>query len=269
MKLKNICKFPQSNAISDMSISCFVLEADQEVLKEPKQLSENRMILVEQGSGSFLFDDVPYSFSEGTLIFGFERESFRLEKGENVSCYYIDFSGSRANSLFSRFGIFPYSRKRENLNRLIPFFKDCLLSTSQNDIDIASEGVLLYVFSLLTVSRQTQNDILQKIIEITNEIFSDPNLSMGLISKEIGYNAKYLSHYFKQNMKLSYREYLRSVRLKYALSLFDLGIDSVKNVATLSGFSDPLYFSTIFKKALALSPTDYIKNLLKKREEHE
>ncbi len=258
MIFDSICKFPSTSGISELSISCFVLETELEVMKSPKKLSENTMILIEQGSGSFSFDGVSYPFSAGTLIFGFERETFVLEKGENITYFYINFKGTRATSLLNRFGIFPHLRKRDNFNGLIPLFKNSLVNTPQNNIDIASEGLLLYVFSQLDINRQIQNDVIQKIIKLTNENFRDPDLSIALISKEIGYNAKYLSHYFKQNMKLSYSEYLRSVRLKYAVSLFDLGLSSVKNVAILSGFSDPLYFSNTFKKSVGISPTDYI-----------
>jgi AraC-like DNA-binding protein len=62
---------------------------------------------------------------------------------------------------------------------------------------------------------------------------------------------------------MNYSEYLRSVRLKYAITLLDHGIDSVKNVALLSGFSDPLYFSKVFKDSIGISPKGYIKNKIK------
>jgi AraC-like DNA-binding protein len=62
-------------------------------------------------------------------------------------------------------------------------------------------------------------------------------------------------------MGIGYAEYLRNLRIKYAVSLFDHGIDSVKNVALLSGFSDPLYFSTVFKTVVGLSPKEYLKKL--------
>ncbi|MBQ9769648.1 MAG: helix-turn-helix transcriptional regulator, partial [Clostridia bacterium] len=58
-----------------------------------------------------------------------------------------------------------------------------------------------------------------------------------------------------------YSEYLRTIRIKYAVSLFNHGIDSVKNVALLSGFSDPLYFSTIFRKEIGVTPTEYKNNI--------
>ena len=64
-------------------------------------------------------------------------------------------------------------------------------------------------------------------------------------------------------MGIGYSEYLRSVRLKYAITLLDHGIDSVKNVALLSGFTDPLYFSNAFKKEIGVSPKEFIIKLNK------
>jgi YesN/AraC family two-component response regulator len=46
--------------------------------------------------------------------------------------------------------------------------------------------------------------------------------------------------------------------MKYATMLFDRGLDSVKNVAQLSGYSDPFYFSNVFKKSVGVSPKEYI-----------
>lgn len=267
MRFDSICKFSSSSGISDFTISCFVLETEIDVMKSPKKLKQNTMILVEQGSGSFLFDGVSYPFSQGTLIFGFEKETFSLEKGEDISYFYINFTGIRSTDLLNRFGIFPHMRIKDNYNGLIPLFKHSLVNTPQDNIDIASEGLLLYVFSQLDVNYQVQNDVIQKIIKLTNEHFRDHDMSIAIIAKEMGYNTKYLSHFFKQNMKLSYSEYLRSVRLKYAISLFDLGLSSVKNVAILSGFSDPLYFSNTFKKSLGLSPSDYIEKHKKTKED--
>lgn len=132
------------------------------------------------------------------------------------------------------------------------------MSTQQENIDIVAESVLLYVFSRLSANRSAQDAAIQKIIDMTEEHFRDPDLSLAQIATEIGYNPKYLSHYFKKKMNVTYSEYLRSFRFKYAISLFELGISSVKNVALLSGFSDPLYFSSTFKKAIGISPKEFI-----------
>lgn len=258
MKTNNVCKFPLSNISSDLSISCFVLETDKEIMQVQTVLANNRMILVEQGEGTFLFDNVPYKFTAGALIFGFEGEMFSLLSGEDVRYLYIDFSGTRATALCHRFGIYPNSRKNESFNALIPFCKDSLLSAQEKNIDITAESILLYVFSRLSANLTKENATIQHILEITEEHFRDTELSLSAIAKEIGYNPKYLSHFFKEKMNVNYSEYLRSMRFRYAISLFELGISSVKNVALLSGFSDPLYFSSAFKKAIGISPKEFI-----------
>jgi AraC-like DNA-binding protein len=254
----NICKFPSPNASNNLSISCFVLEADKGTMTTRVTLQNDRMILVESGEGTFLFDSIPCTFGTGTLIFGFKGESFALESGDNVSYIYIDFNGARSEALCRRFGIYPHSRKSDNFNGLIPFCRDCLLSTRPENVDITAESVLLYVFSRLSVNHSKQNEIMHKIVEYTQQNFQDSELSLAIIAEKIGYNPKYLSHFFKSNMNISYSEYLRSIRFKYAISLFESGISSVKNVALLSGFSDPLYFSNTFKKVTGISPKAFI-----------
>lgn len=261
MKSNNVCKIPPSIAAKDLSLSCFVLETDKETMQKKTTLSYNRMILIECGEGELMIGGSSYAFSAGTLLFGFEGEDFKLLRGEGVRYIYIDFGGARAKDLCYRFGIYPHTRKRESFNPLIPFCKDCLLSARQENIDVVSESVLLYVLSRLSADSIPQNDTIQKIIEFTEEHFQNTELSISVIADEIGYNSKYLSHLFKEKMGVSYSEYLRSFRFKYAISLFELGISSVKNAALLSGFSDPLYFSNAFKKAIGMSPKEFISSI--------
>ena len=132
------------------------------------------------------------------------------------------------------------------------------MRTPQKNIDIAGESVLFYVLSRLSTKNPGHNDAIQSIVEFTEKHFCDPELSVSVIADELGYNPKYLSHLFKQKTNMNYSEYLRSIRFKYAISLFELGISSVKNVALLSDFSDPLYFSNAFKKAIGISPKEFI-----------
>jgi len=100
------------------------------------------------------------------------------------------------------------------------------------------------------------------MISETEERFNDPMLSLSVLAEELSYNSKYLSHVFKEKMGIGYSEYLRETRIKFARSLLDRGLDSVKNVALLSGFNDPLYFSSVFKKTMGVSPAAYVKNKL-------
>ena len=71
----------------------------------------------------------------------------------------------------------------------------------------------------------------------------------------------YIFIFNKQTMNITYSEYLRNVRIKYAITLLNNGLDSIKNVAFLSGYSDPLYFSNVFKRVVGCSPKEYSANL--------
>ena len=136
-------------------------------------------------------------------------------------------------------------------------WRDSLSRADTETIDLAAESILLYTFSRLSQSAVQKDGLLSQILEITEERFRDPDLCIGEIAKELNYNVKYLSHYFKEKKGVGYAQYLKTIRIKYAVSLFDHGISSVKNVALLSGFTDPLYFSSVFKSCIGLSPTEY------------
>lgn len=261
---KNICKFTPRSLAEPLSVSCFVLETDQKVMEKQVVLKEHRAILILRGNGAFEINNETLSFDTGELHFAFSGESFSIKQHQNTEYIYIGFSGDRADELLNRFSINAERRCFESFDGLIPFWSESLARANEQTIDLAAESMLLYTFSRLFPVSTQQNDLVAKIVAITEDQFTDHELSISTVAKQLSYNPKYLSHAFKSKMGVSYSDYLTSIRIKYAISLFNRGIDSVKNVALLSGFSDPLYFSTVFKKQIGLSPVNYIKKGLQK-----
>ena len=235
----------------------FIYETDESVMKKRAVIPHNRMLLVNKGSGSLSVEQSELEYSAGMLIFVFDGESIVMSPKEPTEYMYIDFSGARADGFFSRFGINKANRAFRGFDGLIPLWYDSISRATEDNIDLAAEGMLLYTFSRFKISDNSMSDIVNRIIEITEENFTDSSLSITDIAAELSYNSKYLSHVFKKKMNVRYSEYLRNLRIKYAIALLDNGIDSIKNVAILSGFSDPLYFSSVFKKMVGVSPKDY------------
>ena len=259
MQVKNICKFPNSPLpCSSLSVFSFVRETDADVMRKPSSLKSHRLMLVTEGDGTFMINRDRYSVKQGALIFLFTGDEFTLADGE-LNYIYIDYSGARSDELHRRFEITPLTRSFSGFDGLIPLWQESLARASDKTIDLATESTLLYTFSRLSDTVTEKSGIIGKIAEITERSFSDPSLCLSAIARELNYHPKYLSHLFKERMNMNYSEYLRSVRLKYAITLLDHGIDSVKNVALLSGFSDPLYFSKVFKENIGVSPKSYIK----------
>lgn len=264
MKSVNICKFVNSEINSQLVPTRFILESEAEVMKNPLTNPTNRIVLVTQQQGKFNLNGRFHNCFTGDIIIFFENETYFFE-GENGFRYmYIDFEGFRSNELFRRFGINESYRIFSGFDGLIPLWMESLSRASQKNIDLAAESMLLYTFSRFTESMSKKDNCINKIIEITEEEFSNSQLSIGFVAEKLGYNSKYLSHIFKEEMGVGYTEYLRTYRIKYAVSLFEHGIDSIKNVALLSGFTDPLYFSTVFKNQIGTSPKNYIKNFYNK-----
>ena len=260
MKNKNICKFPSSGVLGrSISVYSFVKETDVEVMKHPSRHKCVRMLLATAGEGTVCIDDRRVSLKAGALLFLFPFELSFIEEETALEYLYIDFDGARADELMRRFDITPFSRIRYGYDGLIPLWEESLFRATDDSLELAAESMILYSFSRLSRDSSVESGLMGHIFALTEENFSDPELGIESIARELAYNPKYISHVFKKQAKINYSEYLRSVRIKYATVLFDNGIDSVKNVAHLSGFSDPFYFSSVFKRVIGLSPTEYIR----------
>ena len=61
---------------------------------------------------------------------------------------------------------------------------------------------------------------------------------------------------------MSGTDYIQLLRLKKAIELMADGNNNISEIAYEVGFSDPNYFSKVFKKAYQLTPSEYRKQLL-------
>ena len=257
MKNISICKFIPEAAADVLIMHNFVYERSVDAMKIPSVLTCHKAILIVHGSGEFHFDDKSVDGSVGDMVFCFQGEDFYCEPEPDLEYIYVSFSGARAESLMRRFGINRQNRRFEGFEGIIPLWRDSISRASDNSIDLASEGALLYALSRFSTDEREKGDVINRAVSFIEENFTDAELCLSAVAKDLGYNSKYLSHIFKEKMGMSFSEYLRTLRIKHAVMLFDHGLDSVKNVAFLSGFSDPLYFSSVFKSTVGIAPKEY------------
>lgn len=259
MASHNICKFVTDALPFSLTVCHFVRETDHLVLQNKTLLQNHRATLVTEGEGTFFLDGEAIPYRPGTLFFGFVQESLFAVCNSPTACLYIGFEGARAGELFRRFDIRRNHRAFDSFDGLIPLWSESLSRASNRTVDLAAESILLYTFSRLWAEEDGRSTLLRRMLTVSEERFNDPELSLSVLAQELSYNPKYLSHTFKEKMGMTYSAYLRTLRIKYALSLLDHNISSIKNVALLSGFSDPLYFSSVFKKHTGYSPSEYLK----------
>ncbi|MDN5276704.1 MAG: two-component system, response regulator YesN [Clostridiales bacterium] len=71
----------------------------------------------------------------------------------------------------------------------------------------------------------------------------------------------YLSHLFKEELNITFLEYLTMVRMEEAKKLLKDTSLSIVAIASQVGYEDASYFSKVFKKYVGISPAQYRKNL--------
>ena len=259
MESKNICKFNSSRS-SDLICTNFIFEANNGLSGTCR--SDYHMLgLVTNGTGALRFGDLSVALQQGALFYVPRFEAYCVESAQELQYYYICFHGRRSDEYTTRLQLSKSRCVFPDHTELIPFWQNSHQLAEDGNIDMVCEAVLLYSLARLRPPKAQKHDVLTRILTLTQENFSDPGLSISAIASAIGYDAKYLSSLFKKKTGISYTRYLRDLRIRHAIFLMEEGLVSVKNIAILSGFQDPLYFSKVFTESEGISPKAYIDRL--------
>lgn len=202
----------------------------------------------------------------GGCVFTFPGIPFGIESGEDFTYMYISFLGTRGNQTMERCKISSTDFLFHHCEEVGEIWEKGFAMASQMS-DITSESVLFYTFSYLgsrlPALKQTarKTDTVALIKKYIDDHVSDTDFSLEAICKEISYNKKYLSSCFKKNMGIGIIDYLNTVRIQHACHAIEQGFTCVGDIAFMCGFSDPQYFSKVFKRKTGVSPSAYIKNM--------
>lgn len=119
------------------------------------------------------------------------------------------------------------------------------------------------VQKIISIARLAQSKRHQHIstvvIEAKNYIDNnyDQEISLKEVSKMVSVSPQYFSKIFKEEIGLSFVEYIRMCRMDVAKNMLRQKIYSIKEVCYKIGYNDPNYFSRLFKKLVGVSPSDF------------
>ncbi len=100
---------------------------------------------------------------------------------------------------------------------------------------------------------------LQQAIEIVEKHMMNTDFSVEMLVKEMGHSRSNLYLKFKEITGLSSSEFIRNIRLKRAVQLFESSDLSVKEIMYMTGFNTASYFAKCFKKQFGVKPSDYVR----------
>ena len=100
-------------------------------------------------------------------------------------------------------------------------------------------------------------DVILKAKRYIEEHYADQNTTLTQVAEAVALSPNHFSTIFSQECKTTFIEYLTNVRLENAKRLMRETEMKGYDIAYECGFSDPHYFSYIFKKNTGLSPREY------------
>jgi len=105
----------------------------------------------------------------------------------------------------------------------------------------------------------TDKDFLAKIVKIIEENVLEKSFTTNDLYDAINMSQSTLYRKLQVLIGISPNELIKNIRLKVACRLLLEKKLNISEIAYDLGFSDPKYFSNIFKKEMGISPTEYIK----------
>ena len=103
---------------------------------------------------------------------------------------------------------------------------------------------------------RTNNSVVGKAKEYMKQNFTR-DISLEEVAKYVDISPYYFSKLFKEEEGENFIDYLTSLRIAKAKELLQGTEESIKEICSEVGYSDPNYFSRIFKKVVGYTPTEY------------
>lgn len=161
---------------------------------------------------------------------------FRLEGLENGADDYIT---KPFNAQILQLKIRNLIKSREELKRR--FMDNAVLEIEPKKVTLTS----------------TDAAFIQKALESIEQNMSNSDFSVEEFGKDVGMSRMQLYRKLKALTGLSANEFIRSIRLKRAAQLLELGQLTVAEVTYEVGFTDLQYFRNCFKKQFDVNPSEY------------
>lgn len=130
--------------------------------------------------------------------------------------------------------------------------------------ELAIKGQLFTFFhSLFSFTRESlpshQNKSLDRLKDILKYVETnyDEKISIADAAGICGFSQSHFMKFFKNNMAVSFTDYLNNYRLTMAARLLVSSSDAIVNIAAETGFDNLSYFNRLFKRKYGCTPTAF------------
>ena len=125
---------------------------------------------------------------------------------------------------------------------------------------LTAYGNLIASYAESRLNKNDQNTVSRQIARSVVENYTDSGYALGDMLRTFPFSYDYIIKLFKKDYGVTPHQYLTEMRLNAAANwLMSVSPSSlsVSEVSYICGFSDPLYFSRLFRRRFGMSPTAY------------
>ncbi len=150
----------------------------------------------------------------------------------------------------------PYEIEGNNIS-IQHFIINLLKINNTSELKISYIDYLKRFIAILEESRMNElNGLILEAIDFINHHY-ESNITLDDVAKEINMSYHYFSKFFKDSTGKNFVDYLTDLRIEKSKELLKNPANSIKEICYRVGYSDPNYFSKIFKKIIGMTPTEY------------
>lgn len=222
---------------------------------------------IRSGKGTYTFGETTYHLQAGDmfLVFPSTLVSYMADVAEPWEYYWVGFNGTEANRLLQETG---FSKKQpvfhfETEGVLPELLMNIYRSSGSTPACDADMVGYLYLFFGELIRRSGQGQVsfgmqeyVTQALRYIEHNYAD-NMQVGRIADYVGVSRSQLYRAFMENLGLSPHSYLKRYRVNQACALLQHLSLTVSEVAGSTGFSDPLYFSRVFREVKGITPSEY------------
>ena len=133
--------------------------------------------------------------------------------------------------------------------------------SGQKETDLQCMSVFYNILALIARNRNTteeaRNQLISESVTYMHAHYRESDFNIAKLYELAHISSAYYRRIFHKVYGCSPVEYLKNLRINYAKQLLNSGYHTIAEVAELSGFSTPTYFSYVFKKMTGCMPSEY------------
>ncbi|MBO7368706.1 MAG: AraC family transcriptional regulator [Clostridia bacterium] len=129
------------------------------------------------------------------------------------------------------------------------------------ELVLAALGMLIVSYLIVYVGKNETSEVVEEIKKAILKNFADVNFRLDVYMKTLPFSYEYLRKLFKKETGVTPHEYLMRTRMNAAQLLLSGSSRfnySINETSEMCGFSEPLYFSRVFKKRIGVSPSQFV-----------